>query len=252
MPLPSGFGTTLSNQIDIRLVLLPLVVMPATKLVLPFDIDCHCFVGSGLVSFSVEHFSAMTSDTTKLRQVLITRGKVVARREQVIGSIRVHKPLSCGVTFPIKLQVSWVIISLGSSESKEQYAGVRLHLKSIDDDASGQDCYLDAEEVQEFIDGIDIVSSSRDAIIQSFSETRDIYYSSKEDARVGIYKGCEEYDLKPYISLQTNRELILFTVEDDQSADETSALVPVKGDEFTPLKKLASSALQDLTNTLTS
>jgi len=192
----------------------------------------------------------MTFDNTKLRQVLITRGKVVARREQVVGSIRVHKPLGFGITVPREVEVSWVILSLGSSESKEQYAGVRLHLNSFGDDVPEQDCYLDAEEVQEFINGIDVVSSSRDAMIQSLSETRDIYYSSKEDARVGIYKGSEESDLKPYISLQTNGELHLFTVEDDQSADETSALVPVKGDEFTPLKTLACSALHDLTRTL--
>jgi hypothetical protein len=168
----------------------------------------------------------------------------------VVGSIRVHKPLGFGITVPREMEVSWVILSLGSSESKEQYAGVRLHLHSIGDDVPEQDCYLDAEEVQEFIDGIDVVSSSRDAMIQSLSETRDIYYSSKEDARVGIYKGSEESDLKPYISLQTNGELHLFAVEDDQSADETSALVPVKGDEFTPFITLACSALQDLTRTL--
>jgi len=224
--------------------------MPTTKLVLPLDVDGHCLLRSELISCPVSYYSAMTVDTTKLRQVLITRGKVVARREQVIGSIRVHKPLGFGISFPRELEVSWVIISLGSSESKEQYAGVRLHLHSIGDDVPEQDCYLDAEEVQEFIDGIDVVSSSRDAMTQSLSETRDIYYSSKEDARVGIYKGSEESDLKPYISLQTNGEVHLFTVEDDQSAVETSALVPVKGDEFTPLKKLAGSALQDLTRTL--
>jgi hypothetical protein len=193
----------------------------------------------------------MTFDTTKLRQVLITRGKVVARREQVVGSIRVHKPLGFGITFPRELEVSWVLISLGSSETKEQYAGVRLHLSALGDEAPEQDCYLDAEEVQEFIDGIDVVSSSRDTISQLLSETRDIYYSSKEDARVGIYKASDESDLKPYISLQSSGAVHLFTVDDDQSSGETSALVPAKGDEFTPLKALAFSALQDLTKNLT-
>jgi hypothetical protein len=198
----------------------------------------------------IAYCSSMTFDTTKLRQVLITRGKVVARREQVVGSIRVHRLLGFGITFPRGLEVSWVVISLGSSETKEQYSGVRLHLNALGDEVPDQDCYLDAEEVQEFIDGIDVVSSSRDAIGQSLSETRDVYYSSKEDARVGIYKASGESDLKPYISLQTNGEVHLFTVDDDQSAGETSALVPVKGDEFTPLKTLASTALHDLTQTL--
>jgi len=41
MALPSGFSTTLSNPIGIRLVLLGLVVMPTTELVLPFDVDGH-------------------------------------------------------------------------------------------------------------------------------------------------------------------------------------------------------------------
>ena len=39
MALPSGFSTTLCNPISIRLVLLGLVVMPATELVLVFDVD---------------------------------------------------------------------------------------------------------------------------------------------------------------------------------------------------------------------
>jgi len=39
MALSSGFSTTLSNSIGIRLVLLGLVVMPTTELVMPFDID---------------------------------------------------------------------------------------------------------------------------------------------------------------------------------------------------------------------
>lgn len=41
MALPSGFSTTLSNPIGIRLVLLGLVVMPTTELVLPFNVDGH-------------------------------------------------------------------------------------------------------------------------------------------------------------------------------------------------------------------
>jgi hypothetical protein len=39
MALPSGFSTTLSNPIGIRLVLLGLVVMPVPVLLLPFNID---------------------------------------------------------------------------------------------------------------------------------------------------------------------------------------------------------------------
>jgi hypothetical protein len=41
MPFASGFSTTLSNPISIRLVLLGLVVMPKTKLVLPLNVDGH-------------------------------------------------------------------------------------------------------------------------------------------------------------------------------------------------------------------
>jgi len=39
MALSRGFSTALSDPIRIRLVLLALVVMPTTKLVLPFDVD---------------------------------------------------------------------------------------------------------------------------------------------------------------------------------------------------------------------
>jgi hypothetical protein len=39
MALPSGFRTTLSKPISIRLVLLGLVVMPVTVLILPLDVD---------------------------------------------------------------------------------------------------------------------------------------------------------------------------------------------------------------------
>jgi len=49
MALASGFSTTLSNPIGIRLVLLALVVMPTTELVLPFDVDRHCLQVSGLL-----------------------------------------------------------------------------------------------------------------------------------------------------------------------------------------------------------
>jgi len=41
MALPSGFSTTLSNPISIRLVLFRLVVMPIAVLVLPFNVDGH-------------------------------------------------------------------------------------------------------------------------------------------------------------------------------------------------------------------
>jgi hypothetical protein len=41
MALPSGFSTTLSNPIGIRLVLLGLAVMPPTELVLPFNMNSH-------------------------------------------------------------------------------------------------------------------------------------------------------------------------------------------------------------------
>jgi len=41
MALPSGFNTTLSNPISVRLVLLGLVVMPVAVLVLPFNVDGH-------------------------------------------------------------------------------------------------------------------------------------------------------------------------------------------------------------------
>jgi hypothetical protein len=41
MTLSSGFSTTLSNPISIRLVLLSLVVLPTTELILPFNVDGH-------------------------------------------------------------------------------------------------------------------------------------------------------------------------------------------------------------------
>ena len=41
MALPSGFSTTLSNPIGIRLVLLGLVVMLVAVLILVFDVDRH-------------------------------------------------------------------------------------------------------------------------------------------------------------------------------------------------------------------
>jgi len=41
MALPSGFSTMLSDPAGVRLVLLGLVVMPATELVLMFDVDGH-------------------------------------------------------------------------------------------------------------------------------------------------------------------------------------------------------------------
>jgi hypothetical protein len=43
MAIPSGFSTTLSNPISIRLVLLGLEVSPVSILVLPFNIDCHIY-----------------------------------------------------------------------------------------------------------------------------------------------------------------------------------------------------------------
>jgi len=50
--LPSGFSTTLSNPIGIRLVLLALVVMPTTELILPFNVDGHCLDSRAFQSLS--------------------------------------------------------------------------------------------------------------------------------------------------------------------------------------------------------
>ena len=49
MALPSGFSTTLSNPIGIRLVVIGLIVMPVAVLVLPFDVYRHCLQVSGLL-----------------------------------------------------------------------------------------------------------------------------------------------------------------------------------------------------------
>jgi hypothetical protein len=221
-------------------------VFPVSIWILILNADGHCFSIDDLVVCALTALRVMTADTSKLRQVLIARGKVITRREQLVGSIRLHKPLGYGVTFPRELEVSWVVISIGSSDSQEQYAGVRMHMQSIGNDVAEQECYLDAEEVQEFIEGMDVVSSFRGNLGQSLSETRDAYYSSKEDARVGIYKSPGESELRPYLSLLASGDVHFFTADNDEPSDDSSSLVPVKGDEFTPLRTLTSSALEDL------
>ena len=228
-------------------------MFPVSELVLIFNVDGHCFSIDDLVVCALTASREMTADTSKLRQVLIAKGKVITRREQLVGSIRLHKPLGYGVTYPRELEVSWVVISIGSSDSQEQFSGVRMHMQSIGNDVAEQECYLDAEEVQEFLDGIDVVSSFRGSLGQSLSETRDAYYSSKEDARVGIYKSSGESELRPYLSLLSSGDIHFFTVDNDELAvdndepnDDSSSLVPVKGDEFTPLRTLTASALEDL------
>lgn len=170
----------------------------------------------------------------------------MARREQSIGSLRIHKPLGFGITVPRELEVSWIVISLGSAASQDQYAGVRLHIDSVGDDMPAQECYLDIDEVQEFLDGMDVVSSFREVISESVTELRDVYYSSKEDARVGIFKSEDSSELRPYLTLLASGDLHLFTSSADEPPPESSALVPVEGDEFGPLRTLIDSARMQL------
>ena len=47
-----GFSTTLSNPIGIRLVLLGLVVMPATELVLPFNVNHYNHLNRAMLNRS--------------------------------------------------------------------------------------------------------------------------------------------------------------------------------------------------------
>ena len=196
---------------------------------------------------------AMSPESTKLRQVLISRGRVVARREQLVGSVRLHKTLFIDSTIPRELDVSWVVISLGSSDTQEQYAGIRLHIaQSIIGDFAEQECYLDLDEVQEFLNGIDVVNSFRGDLEGSLSETRDVFYASKEDVRIGIHKTSGESALRPYLSLMGNGDVHLFTAENELEDLDTSSLVqegsslPIIGDEFAGLRALTNSALGEL------
>ena len=192
----------------------------------------------------------MTSQTTKLRQILITTGRVVARREQVVGSVCLHRPLDFDITLPCELEISWVIISLGSSATQEQYAGIRLHMDYSEDVAGGQDCYLDIDEVQDFLDGIEVVHSFEQKLSQAVSESRDVYYSTREDARIGISKLAGESDVRSYLSLIPSGGIYLLASGANDYSEGTSALIAKMGDEFTPIWKLTQSALEELRSIL--
>jgi hypothetical protein len=189
----------------------------------------------------------MIAESARLREVLVKRGKVIAIREQDVGSLVVYyvRPVT-GTVFPRELLVSWILITLGSTDDLEEYAGVRLYLPPMGDLIREQECYLDLDEVEEFIGGIDFVASTRNSLSESLPERRELYYSSREDARIGIYKRPGEPTTIPYISLTTGGEVNLFTTPQSLASEQSSALCALEGEEFAPIRSLVASALSQL------
>jgi hypothetical protein len=189
----------------------------------------------------------MVAESARLREVLVKRGKVITIREQDVGSLVVYyvRPVT-GTVFPRELLVSWILITLGASDNLEEYAGVRLYLPPMGDLMREQECYLDLDEVEEFIVGIDFVASTRNSVSESLPERRDLYYSSREDARIGIYKRPGEPTAIPYISLTTGGEVNLFTTTKPLASKQPSALCALEGEEFAPIRSLVASALSQL------
>jgi hypothetical protein len=189
----------------------------------------------------------MVAESARLREVLVKRGKVIAIREQDVGSLVVYyvRPVT-GTIFPRELLVSWILVTLGSTDDLEEYAGVRLYLPPMGDLVREQECYLDLDEVDEFIVGIDFVASTRNSLSESLPERRELYYSSREDARIGVYKRPGESTTIPYISLTTGGEINLFTTTKILASEQSSALSALEGEEFALIRSLVASALSQL------
>jgi len=179
--------------------------------------------------------------------VLIERGKVIAIREQSVGSLKVYlkRPIT-GTVFQRELLVSWILISIGSAGDLETYAGIHFYMPAHGDLMREQDCYLDMDEVEEFIGGIDFVSSTRNSLCESVMERRDLYYASRENLRIGVYKCAEETSTTPYLSLVSGGDIHFFATGESQASDGSTALCALAGDEFTPLRSIVANALSQL------
>ena len=189
----------------------------------------------------------MSTESSRLREVLIERGKVIAIREQSVGTLMIYlkRPIT-GTVFPRELMVSWILISVGSASDFEKYAGIHFYMPAHGDLMREQECYLDMDEVNEFIDGIDFVASTRDTLCESVLERRDLYYASRENIRIGVYKRAEETSTIPYLALVTGGDIHFFTTAESKASDQSSALSALTGDEFAPIRSLVANALSQL------
>jgi hypothetical protein len=169
--------------------------------------------------------SRMLDEGPQIKNVLIQRGKAVARIEHTIDELATFRSISAGLgSFwsESNIIVSVVSISVGRDQEVTKYYGVRLHSNSLGEYFRYCECYLDFEETDEFLNGIELVKSSMKKMRAASAESKQVYYSSKDDVHVGFYQARESSKQIAYLSIDgANGEMFRFrNDEQDNGADE--------------------------------
>lgn len=167
----------------------------------------------------------MPEEGPQIKSVLIQRGKAVARIEQTIDELATFRSISAGLgSFwsESKIIVSAVSISVGREQEITKYHGIRLHSNSLGEYFRYCECYLDFDETDEFLSGIEIVKSSMKKMSEASAESKQVYYSSKDAVHVGFYQAEESSKQISYLCIDgANGEMFRF--RNDEQGDEADA-----------------------------
>jgi hypothetical protein len=166
----------------------------------------------------------MLDEGPQIKSVLIQRGKAVARIEHTIDELATFRSISTGIgSFwsESRIIVSAVSISVGRDQEVTKYYGVRLHSVSLGEYFRSCECYLDFDETDEFLNGIELVKSSMKKMHGASTESKQVYYSSKDHVHVGFFQAEESGKQIAYLCIDgANGEMFRFrNDEQDNEAD---------------------------------
>lgn len=136
----------------------------------------------------------MPDEGPQIKSVLIQRGKAVARIEHTINELAVFRSISARLgSFwsESKIIVSVFSISVGRDQEVTKYYGIRFHSNSLGAYFRSCECYLDFDETDEFLNGIELVKSSMKKMHGASAESKQVYYSSKDNVHIGFYQAQE-------------------------------------------------------------
>ncbi len=177
----------------------------------------------------------MTEEGPQIKSVLIQRGKAVARIEQKIDELATFRSVSAGMgSFwnDSRIIVSVVSISVGREQEITKYFGVRLHSNGLRDYFRYCECYLDFDEIDEFLSGIELVKSSMKKMHEPSPESKQVYYSSKDDIHVGFYQAQGSSMQMAYLCIEGgNGEMFRFRIEEEDGETEEDEVYSESAEE---------------------
>ena len=174
----------------------------------------------------------MPDEGPQIKSVLIQRGKAVARMEHIIDELATFRSVTRSFWAESKIIVSVVSVSVGRDQGVTKYYGIRLHSISLGEGRRYCECYLDYDETDEFLNGIELVKSSMKKMCGASAESKQVYYSSKDDVHIGFYQAQESRKQITYLCIDgANGETFRFrNDEQDQEADAGGEVHSESGD----------------------